>query len=331
MAQPLFYPFKNLDFTHDTCFISGEKLSVASLLPVFPDWFMQLYHLQEKPFKLLDESLVTYADLKLPVDETIISNSINPFEENISKAFLNNYQGINQLSKTDLFLWIAKLVYGILHNEIRAGIRQQKALGEDFIFSQSLIHKFTNLHVMLQSLIRPVVFESAMPFSLFVFKVENEAGAFRYRDEINTLTFSLRAGDYGIIACLQDNGANAKYHDELLNKVISRPLHPVQFEELSARFFYSTYLFNRLPEYTVLTTEEAVYIEAMPLRGISNKPLFDTWDNKTYGKVLENFWKPWGYLLLEIIKDPENPMTFLTDEDGDFMLADRVDLKVSVK
>ncbi|MGZ3943976.1 MAG: hypothetical protein ACXVJB_03495, partial [Mucilaginibacter sp.] len=51
---------------------------------------------------------------------------------------------------------------------------------------------------------------------------------------------------------------------------------------------------------------------------ISNRPLFDTWQVKTYGQVLENFWKRWGLLLFEIIKDPENPVSFLLDADGNF-------------
>jgi hypothetical protein len=32
-------------------------------------------------------------------------------------------------------------------------------------------------------------------------------------------------------------------------------------------------------------------------------------ENKTYGQVLENFWKNWGFLLLEIIKNPNEPMS----------------------
>ncbi|WP_025144741.1 hypothetical protein [Pedobacter jeongneungensis] len=42
-----------------------------------------------------------------------------------------------------------------------------------------------------------------------------------------------------------------------------------QFEELSARFYYSAYLFNRLPEYTFMPVEGTTYIEAMPLFEIS--------------------------------------------------------------
>jgi hypothetical protein len=85
-------------------------------------------------------------------------------------------------------------------------------------------------------------------------------------------------------------------------------------------------LFNRLPEYHILPVNEALYIEAMPLRGMSSKPLFDTWINKTYGQVLESFWKRWGFLLLEIIKDPENPMSFLFNGAGDFINATKIEL-----
>ena len=191
---------------------------------------------------------------------------------------------------------------------------------------QSLIHKSAHLHLMLHSINQPIVFEDFQPFSLFLFKVNNEADLFGYRDEINTLTFSLRIKDFGLIICLQDNGANRIYHKEVLQKIEGQVLHPIQFEEFNARIFYSAYLFNRLPEYNVLPAGDDTYIEAMPLRGISSKPLFDFWQNKTYGQVLENFWKKWGYLLLEIIKDPENPMSFLVDAEGKFISAAKIAL-----
>ncbi len=127
--------------------------------------------------------------------------------------------------------------------------------------------------------------------------------------------------DFGIIACLQDNGTNRSYHKDILEKIEDQVLHPIQFEEVCARFFYSNYLFNRLPEYTIMPTDEAIYIEAMPLRGMSNKPLFDIWQNKVYGQVLENFWKPWGLLLFEIIKNPEKPMSYLLDDHQQFIPA----------
>jgi hypothetical protein len=220
----------------------------------------------------------------------------------------------------------SKPKYGIVFNEIQTGIKQQHTQGQEFNISQSLIHKFSNLHLMLQSIYQAVIFEDFKPFSFFLFKVDNAQDEFLYRDEINTLTFSLRMKDFGLIICLQDNGANKNYHREILEKIGDETLHPIQFEEFNARVFYSAYLFNRLPEYNVLPVNEETYIEAMPLRGMSSKPLFDFWQNKTYGQVLENFWKKWGFLLLEIIKNPEEPMSFLLDAAGNFINAQSIEV-----
>src|SRR5690606_4267496 len=176
---------------------------------------------------------------------------------------------------------------------------------------------FKNLHIMLQSLIRETTYETVKPFSLLIFEVENPANTYNYRDEINTLVYSLRIKNLGIIACLQDNGANLRYHEDVLSLVGGQKLHPIQFEELCAGFFYSCYLFNRLPDYMVSLLDGKVYIEPMPLVGVNSRPVFDHFQAKTYGQVVENFWKPWGYTLFEIIKDPENPMSFIKDENNE--------------
>ena len=327
MAIKLYKPFDQLNFSKQYCFLSGEKLQSAEEdISVFPLWLMQEYDLQDKPFKLLDESMSTYSDMKLPCSEIIYRQNIEPLEKEIKTAFLEGYNSVIQIPELRLFQWIAKLVYGILFNEIRIGLMQQKAKNEEFILSQSLLHKFSNLHLMLQSLNQPVIFEGNNPWSIRVFKLESSKDLFNYRDEINTLTFSIGMKDFGIIACLQDNGTNAIYHKEILSKVSGKSLHPAQLEEIFARFFYSNYLFNRLPEFTIMPTEEAIYMEAMSLQGMSNKPLFDFWQNKTYAQVLENFWKPWGILLYEILKDPENPVSFLLNEEHELISVSSVDL-----
>lgn len=327
MAVQLYRPFDRLNFSKQSCFLSGEKLqSTEEEIHVFPLWLMQEYELQDKPFKLLDESMSTYSHMKLPCSGNVYDQAIEPLEEEIRTAFLSGYDSVKKLHEIKLFQWIGKMVYGILFNEIRIGIIQQKAKGEEFIFSQSLVHKFGNLHLMLQTLTQNIEFEGNLPWSIRIFKIDAKQDLFNYRDEINTLTYSLAMKDFGIIACLQDNGTNAIYHKEILAKINNNPLHPAQFEEICARFFYSNYLFNRLPEYTIMPTEDAIFIEAMPLRGMSNKPLFDFWQNKTFAQVLENFWKPWGILLFEILKDPENPMSHLLNDNNELIPAQSVQL-----
>src|SRR5690606_16007607 len=100
-------------------------------------------------------------------------------------------------------------------------------------------------------------------------------------------------------------------------KIEGKKLSLIQFRELCARFYYSAYLFNRVPQYLVYppaTPEEALVIESMPLQGgAETRPLFDRWDNKVYAQVLETFWKPWGISRFEILKDPAGPLTELED------------------
>lgn len=322
MSTALFRPFERYNFSENVCYLTGQPTTTQTT--IFPHWLLQQFNLAEKPFKMLDENIATYQDIKIPVSVQALT-AINLLDEEMKEAFNGGYETIKKVDELRLFQWIAKQVYGIIHWEVRAGIRQQRAIGEEFSFSQSIAHKFSNLHIMLQSLVQPVVFEGLSPWSIKIFPVDNAPETFSYRDEINTLVFSLRMKDFGIIACLQDNRESLNYHKALLDKVEDMALHPIQFEEICANFFYSAYLFNRLPEYTILPTDEAVYIEPMPLR-ISARPVYDIWQVKTYGQVLENFWKPWGFLLLEIIKNPEKPMSFLTDLNGGFLNPDQIKL-----
>ena len=318
MDQKIYNPFKNLEFKNRKCFLSGDNVEAGEQTTVFPQWLLERFTLHKKPLKLLDESMATYGVLKVPCSASVAKQALEPLEEEIKEAFSMGYESVKDLSSIKLFQWIGKLVYGVIYNELRIGIREQQANGEEFLLSEGLMHKFGNLQMMLQSLIKPIEFEERAPWTIRVFKVDNSPGVFNYRDEINTLTFSLAMNDFGIIACLQDNGANAIYHQELLEKVEDKQLKAIQYEELIAMFYYSNYLFNRLPEYNILLTADMVYIESMPLRGVSSKPLFDNWQTKPYGQVLEKFWEPWGFTLFEIIKDPDNPMSFLLDAEGNY-------------
>ena len=325
MQAKLYHPFQKMRFDHTHCFLSGEQIKMGESLAIFADWLSDAYQLDEKPFKMLDESFLTYADIKIPCSSNV-KNNFEGLEKQIQVAFEKGFDGVKNLDETLLFQWVAKMVYGLIFKEIQAAVKQQNAFAEGFNISQSLIHKFGAVHTMLQSVNQNVVFEDFKPYSIFICKVNNAEDEFAYRDEINTLTFSLRMKDFGLLVNLQDNGANKKYHEEIWNKIEGKTLHPIQFEELCAKVFYSAYLFNRLPEYHIIPTDEAIFIEAMPLRGMDAKPIFDNWNFKIYGQVVENFWKRWNFLLLEIIKNPEKPKSYLLEENGDFLPAEKIDL-----
>jgi hypothetical protein len=311
MNSGLYNPFQNFDFLYKTCFLSGKTFNSPVIqVPLIPEWLLEQAGLSgEEQIQFLDESIRSYNTLVIPVNSEVNAQFLTPLEDKIEAAFARGYDAVSALPELDLFNWIGKFLYGFVYIEMHSALRKEMT-ADGLNMSQSLMMKFANLNFMMQNLYTSLEFEDFSPWSITVVKLENGETPFSFRDEINTLTFSLKMKDFGIIACLQDNGTNKRYHQELINEIIGKTLTAEQFEELSARFYYSAYLFNRLPEYTFMPVEGTTYIEAMPLRGNMTKPLFDVWQHKIYAQVLENFWKPWGYVVFEIIKNPDEPMSF---------------------
>lgn len=312
MISTIYQPFKNFDFKYKNCFLSGDTFTGPLVeIPILPEWLLSIANFSgEEQIKLLDESIRSYNSLSIPCNEEVLEHFVQPLEDRISTAFSAGYAGVSKLDEVDLFNWLGKFMYGLIYIEMNAAVKQQQLSADGVNMSQGLMHKFGNLHTMIQRIYTDVVFEDFKPWSIVVAPLQDQDTAFSFRDEINTLTFSLKLKDFGIIACLQDNGTNMKYHGELLDQIQGTALSAQQFEELCARFYYSAYLFNRLPEYTIMPVDGSIYIEAMPLRGTLNKPIFDYWQHKTYAQVLQDFWKPWGHTLFEIIKDPTNPISY---------------------
>lgn len=314
MVSSIYQPFKNFDFQYKNCFLSGDTFKTPIVqTTVLPEWLLKVANFSgNEQIMLLDETIRSYNELKVPINEELLTHFISPLEDKISAAFAEGYAAVSKLEEVELFRWIGKFLYSLVYIEMHAAVGQQQLSSDGLNMSQGLMHKFGNLHTMIQGIYLNVEFEEFYPWSIIVVPLEKDDIPFSFRDEINTLTFSLKLKDFGIIACLQDNGTNKRYHDEILNQIGTQPVTEQQFEELCARFFYSAYLFNRLPEYTIMPVEGSIYIDAMPLRGTMNKPLFDVWQHKTYAQVLENFWKPWGNLLMEIRKDPNAPTSYFT-------------------
>lgn len=307
----LYNPFQKFDFLYKKCFLSGDTFNTPVIQSkLLPKWLLEQAGLTgEEKIQFLDESIRSYSDLFIPVNAALNEKFIAPLEDKIAKAFSEGYASVSALPEIDLFNWIGKFLYGFVYIEMNGALRKEMT-AQGLNMSQSLMMKFANLNSMLQNLYTPVVFEDFTPWSITVVKLEDLNTPFSFRDEINTLTFSLKMKDFGIVACLQDHGTNKRFHQGIVDEIAGKALSAEQFEELSARFYYSAYLFNRLPEYTFMHVEGTTFMEAMPLAGNMSKPLFDIWQHKTYGQVLENFWKPWGYTLFEIIKNPAQPMSF---------------------
>src|ERR1700712_4448514 len=106
MPQQIYAPFTNFTFSNNNCFLTGEALqSEEEKIQVFPQWLMSRYALEDKPFKLLDESMATYKDLKLPCAAHINEAYLEPLEAEIAAAFDSGYEAVKNLDEQKLFQW----------------------------------------------------------------------------------------------------------------------------------------------------------------------------------------------------------------------------------
>lgn len=308
----LYNPFDEFLFDEEECFLTGEKLLLEKkMMQVFPQWLMERYSLEEKTFSMLGGNAVKYGDLKLPCSDTT-AIQIELLDGQIKNAFTGGFEEVKNINKERLFQWMAKLVYGILYHDIAFAKSQQNKKGETFKLSALLTTKFTNLHLMLQSLVLPMGFQSPAPWTVEVFRVNYSKDIFNYKDETNNLNFSLGMHDFGIVACLQDNGENEMFHQDLIAQVGEKKLHPIQFEELCARFIYSNYLLKTPASYRAHEVAHKIFVEAISTN--DQNSLFNPWEDKMFSQVLANYWKPWGLTTGDIFSFPNSPISYLIDE-----------------
>src|ERR1700712_820821 len=98
MPAQIYNPFEKFNFSNSTCFLSGQKLtSEEEKIQVFPQWLMSMYGLEDQPFKLLDESMATYKDLKIPCAAHINEQYLEPLENEIAAAFNAGYEAVKNV------------------------------------------------------------------------------------------------------------------------------------------------------------------------------------------------------------------------------------------
>ncbi len=318
ILNELYDPFKSIDLVGNKCFLTGKSVNAElDTMFVFPNWLMETENLHDKPFKMLDENYLTYGQLKLPVSREIyeILNSLNSKIEN----YLLNDSSVN-ITEVEWFQWSGIIVYGLIYNEIKHGLKSEEFKEEGFKISPILIKKFKHLHFQLQSLVFDVEWDEPLPFSFSLFNINTTDDAsyhFEHKNEINTLTFSLKYKKHGLIICLQDLGMNVNYHKSVLSKINSKTLLPIQFAELSAKFYYSNYLLSVINDFEYTFHKNKLYITNLDAN-YNAKP-FENWDEKTFSQVLEAFWKPWKYSKIEILKNAEKCISFILDENDEFI------------
>lgn len=312
--EQLFNPFEPLSFRPDRCFMTGKILTEENrqFIPVFPKWLVERYTLQETGITLLDGIRMKYGEMVLPASAEV-AKAIEGLDELTQKAFEKGYEAVSKLSEEILFQWMARVLYGVLYQDFVYVIRQHQQGGKPVEISPLLKQRLKNLVLMMQSMVRPVKYKGFTPWSVRSYKIKISKDVFNYKDETQDLNFCLSMNDFGIVACLQDNGEVAAYNKEVLDKIGQATLHPAQFEELYGRFIYTNFLLRKLPDYKI-SVEDGVLQFELPEIKSKNLNKFAPWDDEMFAQVLANLWKPWGLTMNMIYTFPNSPLSYLISE-----------------
>ncbi len=325
MSTTLYNPFEDLIFDEHFCFLSGAL--TTERISVFPEWLMNHFKFGDERIEMMDKSKsYKYADLELPCSPEV-KNAFNKLDLKIQDAYKNGFEGMAALDEELLFQWTGRIVYGLLYYEMVYERNRLQKMGEEFNLSPMLRERFGRFHLMLQSVIEPISFVGQKPWSIIVFPLKYSADIFSYRDDTVNLLFSMGVNGFGIIACLQDNGAIKEKQNDIVEKINGQVLHPIQFEELYARFHYSDYIFQYKPEYKIETTDTKITIEALPIKKVGSKPVFGFWDEDIFAQLLSNYWQVYGIQREDILKFQKPPLSFLENPySKDFIDPETIDL-----
>lgn len=304
--QALYNPFEDLVFDDHFCFLTGDL--TQEKMTVFPEWLMDHFKFGHETVAMMDkEKSYHYDDLKLPCSPKV-KQAFDALDDKIRAAYDKGYQGMAALDDTLIFQWSARMVYGLLYYEMVYERNRLLKLGEQFALSPTLRERFGHFHLMLQSVIEPVAFVGKKPWSIVVFPLKYSADIFSYRDDTINLMFSFGVNGFGFVACLQDNGVFSEKQEELLQKIKGHVLHPVQFEELYARFHYWDYITLYAPKYKIKNTDNGVTIEVDPG---AKPPVFGIWDDDVFAQLLSNYWQVYGIEREDILRPQKPPLSFL--------------------
>lgn len=327
-ANDSFYnPFDNMSFTYDRCFLCGCLLkNKKSVEHIFPKWLQNRYSLWNGTITLLNRTTIPYRGLTIPCCRSCNTEYLSPLENTVRLHHEKGYSEFLKLDKIMIFQWIAKIFYGLLFKELSLYVdRSDPNYG--FITSPDLLKELRVLHTFLQSIRVPFEFVDFHPWSIFLVETHTygDKRDFDYHDEILTLTFSIRMSGIGIIACLEDNGAQEELFSDYFDKFKGVKLHPTQFDELVAKVTYKASLMNRTPKYMMMLPKEEgqkVTVFSSPLQGFSTKPIFDDWNQRNYAAFLAFQWEKYGIRFEDIFREPDMVLSNLVNEDGTVKILD---------
>jgi hypothetical protein len=317
-------PFAFLDTSNTCCFLCGNNTRISKE-HVFPKWLQNKHDLWDQKLILLNNSGITYKQLVIPCCEDCNTRHLSRLEGKIKNALDLGYLACLELTDLEILQWMGKLYLGTISKEVTLALDRQAGNGET-IFPKELLDRYMILHLLLQSIRRPLTVSSAeLPYSVFVVNLLSSEykDTFYFRDSISHLVASFRSGSVGFIVAFEDGSLGTETYGKYLEDVAGRKLHPIQFDELYTKILYQNSLFIKAPKFiSIIPMDETrpISISMLPFTGMSSLPLLEDWSQEEYAKGLSEVMQSWvGETAMadpSFFTRPNLVRTWLTDSNG---------------
>jgi len=289
------HPFENMSLDDAFCFLCGVDMGQdITREDVFPRWLQRKHNLWNQRLILINETQIRYSQLKIPCCPKCNNEYLSQLENKISTAINLGYRECLALDPILIFLWGAKIFYGILRKGLSLLI-DRSSPGKGSILPEKFVQTYDDLHCFMQGIRRPMEFIEPLPFSILIANLHDlgEGNNYYFRDNLICQTLSIRSGEVGIIIAFADSGINNQSYSRYLQEVNGRKLHPIQFDELFAKVTYESHRLLKAPYFTVVANED----RTIPIQVVTHLPsglIMKDWDQKEFASFLENVLEKWG-------------------------------------
>jgi hypothetical protein len=307
----------NRNFDAETCFLCARRLEPLGPTAehVIPRWAQKRFDLWDQTIKLLNGTHIPYRYLTVPCCDECNKYRLHPIEDSVLAAVENGAEAVKALGNRVLWLWLGKIIYGLLYRELLLPFdRRDPTKGT--IINDSLLREYETHLILLQQARGKLETVDFVPGSIFIFNCQQPQTALKQwdlLDNIDSLFIGVRMGRVGIVGSLCDGGAQSM-SSVFPDEVFRMQLHPMQFREVCATVAYRASTATRIPHLlTVEGTPHKTY--QLPLMGYSLKPLFETWEPAVYAKFLAAYL---GYKYDDVFFPPDKVLTFMVNSDRSF-------------
>ncbi|MFJ5958248.1 hypothetical protein ACIQC5_20100 [Paenarthrobacter sp. NPDC092416] len=269
-------------YSEDACFLCLSALNDSNRTKehVFPKWLLKRHGLINETVTLQNGTYIPYRQLTIPSCLECNGTHLSQMESTVRAAFELGFDGVKAMDRRVLFLWLAKIFYGLLVKERSSLLDRKDADGPTIVRDEDL-GRFAMHHFLMQNVRGTAAWVGSAgenPWSIFVLKCQvSEAEPhlnFDYVDSNEIPFLAIRSGDIAVIASLQDWG-HLETDLEVQHLVAAQQLelHPLQFKEAAVVAGYLSMAFFHTRRFVLVQGEKQTTAILMP--NGSTSPNFD--------------------------------------------------------